>query len=164
MDRIGLYAGRAEPAPRPILSRNATTWIDDRRAAAFVTTKDPAVLLFSKNVSSMVKGKVKGEINSNLLIAMALFEALQLYGLTYSRDPIPTVTSNNQVLLDSDAPARGALADEQQSLFTLGEVCSPLSCLRHGLRARSSQRLRKFADVRHWLYYVSVKSDHSLAC
>ena len=44
----------------PILDRNATTWADNRRAAAFVTTKDPAVLTFSKNVNSMVKGKIQG--------------------------------------------------------------------------------------------------------
>jgi ankyrin repeat protein/tetratricopeptide (TPR) repeat protein len=105
----------------PILNRNATTWIDDRRAAAFVTTKDPAVLLFSKNVSSMVKGKVKGELDSNLLVAMALFEALQLYGLTYSQDPIPTVTSNNQVADYIQFP--------RQTLEYKGGKCGDLSVL-----------------------------------
>src|SRR5208283_3901770 len=46
-----------------VLGRSAITWTDDRRAAAFVTTEDPAVLMFSRNVNSMVKGKVKGEVN-----------------------------------------------------------------------------------------------------
>src|SRR5208283_3177539 len=75
----------------PILDRNATTWTDNRRAAAFVTAKDPAVLTFSKNVNSMVKGKIQGAVNPNLLTAIAFFQALQLYGLTYSQDPIPTL-------------------------------------------------------------------------
>jgi len=34
-----------------ILDRNAITWADDRRAAAFVTTKDPAVLTANKQVA-----------------------------------------------------------------------------------------------------------------
>jgi tetratricopeptide (TPR) repeat protein len=105
----------------PILDRNATTWVDNRRAAAFVTTKDPAVLLFSKNVSGMVKGKVRGEVNSNLLSAMAFFEALQLYGLSYSQDPIPTLTSANQVADYIQFP--------RQTLEYKGGKCSDFSVL-----------------------------------
>jgi len=81
----------------PVLNRNATSWTDDKRAAAFVTIRDPAVLTFSRNVNSMVKGIIKGEVNPNLITAVALFQALQLYGLTYSQDPIPTLTANSQV-------------------------------------------------------------------
>lgn len=79
----------------PILNRNATSWSDNQRAAAFVTTRDPMILDFSKNVNSMVRGKVQGD--ANLLSAVSLFQALQLYGLTYSQDPIPTLTSAGQV-------------------------------------------------------------------
>ncbi len=81
----------------PILNRNATSWSDDRRAAAFVTVRDPSVLAFSKNVNSMVRGKIQGAVNPNLLTAIAFFQSLQLYGLTYSQDPIPTLTANSQV-------------------------------------------------------------------
>jgi len=81
----------------PILNRNATSWTDDKRAAAFVTVRDPVVLAFSRNINSMVKGIIKGEVNPNLLTAAAFFQALQLYGLTYSQDPIPTLTANSQV-------------------------------------------------------------------
>ncbi len=105
----------------PILDRNATTWADDRRAAAFVTTKDPSVLMFSKNVNSMVKGKVKGAINSNLLTAMAFFQSLQLYGLTYSQDPVPTFTANNQVADYIQFP--------RQTLQYKGGKCSDFSVL-----------------------------------
>jgi tetratricopeptide (TPR) repeat protein len=78
-----------------VLNRNATSWTDDNRAAAFVTLRDPVVLDFSRNVNSMVKGKIPGD--PHLLSAIAFFQALQLYGLTYSQDPIPTLTSDNQV-------------------------------------------------------------------
>jgi tetratricopeptide (TPR) repeat protein len=105
----------------PILDRNATTWADDRRAAAFVTAKDPAVLTFSKNVNSVVKGKVKGAVNPNLLTAMAFFETLQLYGLTYSLDPVPTLTANKQVADYIQFP--------RQTLQYKGGKCSDFSVL-----------------------------------
>jgi len=81
----------------PILNRNATSWADNKRAAAFVTIRDPVVLAFSKNVNSMVKGTIKAAVNPNLLTAVAFFQALQLFGLTYSQDPIPTLTANSLV-------------------------------------------------------------------
>jgi len=70
-----------------ILDRNAMTWEDDRRASCFVTAKDPAVLSFSKNVSSIVKGKTAGAINPNLTTAIAFHETLSLCGLSYMQDP-----------------------------------------------------------------------------
>ena len=105
----------------PILDRNATTWADDRRAAAFVTTKDPSVLTFSKNVNSMVRGKIPGQIDQNFLTAMAFDEALQLFGLSYSQDPIPTFTANNQVADYIQFP--------RQTLQYKGGKCSDFSVL-----------------------------------
>jgi tetratricopeptide (TPR) repeat protein len=105
----------------PILDRNATTWADNRRAAAFVTTKDPAVLTFSKNVDSMVEGIIKGAVNPNLLTAIAFFEAVQLYGLKYSQDPIPTFTANKQVADYIQFP--------RQTLQYKGGKCSDFSVL-----------------------------------
>jgi hypothetical protein len=104
-----------------ILDRNATTWVDNRRAAAFVTTKDPAVLTFSKVVNGTVKGKIQSAISPNILTAMAFFDALQLYGLTYSQDPIPTVTSGNLVADYIQFP--------RQTLQYKGGKCSDFSVL-----------------------------------
>jgi tetratricopeptide (TPR) repeat protein len=70
-----------------LLDRNALTWEDDRRVAAFVSYKDPAVLGFSKNIVGMTKGKGSTAVNQNLLTAMAFHEALSLYGLSYVADP-----------------------------------------------------------------------------
>jgi ABC-type oligopeptide transport system substrate-binding subunit/tetratricopeptide (TPR) repeat protein len=105
----------------PILDRNATTWSDDRRAAAFVTTKDPVVVAFSKNVNSVVKRKTPGVVNPNLLTAIALFQTLQLFGLTYSQDPIPTLTANKQVADYIQFP--------RQTLQYKGGKCSDFSVL-----------------------------------
>jgi tetratricopeptide (TPR) repeat protein len=70
-----------------LYDRNASTWDDDRKAAAFVTSKDPLVLRFSKNVISMTREKQSGDLNRNLLHSVALFEALSLYGMSYVIDP-----------------------------------------------------------------------------
>jgi len=70
-----------------ILDRNAMTWDDDRKAAAFVTAKDPAVLTFSKGVVGQIRDKGPAAINPNLLAALGLFSALDLYGVSYVVDP-----------------------------------------------------------------------------
>jgi len=70
-----------------LYDRNATTWEDDRKAAAFVTAKDPVILKFSKNVVNAVKNKTSGSVNENLLHAIALHEAIAVYGMSYVVDP-----------------------------------------------------------------------------
>ncbi len=70
-----------------IYHRNAMTWDDDRKAFAFVTAKDPAILSFAKNVVSIIQGKTAGSIDANLLKAIALNETLSLYGVSYVVDP-----------------------------------------------------------------------------
>jgi tetratricopeptide (TPR) repeat protein len=70
-----------------LFDRNATTWDDDRKAAAFVTAKDSNVLRFAKNVAGMTKGTVGSGVNPNLLTALSLHTALSLYGMSYVVDP-----------------------------------------------------------------------------
>ena len=66
---------------------NALTWTDDRKAAAFVTTKDPLVLTLSKNVAGRLDSLGTATVNPNLDKAMALFEALGVAGIGYVIDP-----------------------------------------------------------------------------
>lgn len=70
-----------------ILDRNAMRWDDDRRAAAFVTAKDPAVLGFAKGVVGITRGKGPAALSANLSAAMAIFSTLDLYGMSYVVDP-----------------------------------------------------------------------------
>jgi hypothetical protein len=70
-----------------VYDRNAITWDDDRKAAAFVTAKDPSVLTFSKNVAGLIREKGTKAVNQNLRMAMALHETLSLYGMSYVVDP-----------------------------------------------------------------------------
>jgi tetratricopeptide (TPR) repeat protein len=70
-----------------LLDRNAMTWDDDRRAAAFVTAKDPAVLGFSKTISGLISDKGLKAVSTALQTAIAVHEGLRLYGLSYVTDP-----------------------------------------------------------------------------
>jgi len=70
-----------------IFDRNAIVWDDDRRAAVFVTAKDPLVLQFSKNTMGYIKSEGNQSVNKSLTQAIALFEALSLYGVSYVVDP-----------------------------------------------------------------------------
>jgi tetratricopeptide (TPR) repeat protein len=70
-----------------IYDRNATVWDDNRKVCAFMTTKDPAVLAFAKNVNAIAKSRGFSTVNPNLLSAIALHEALTLFGLAYVADP-----------------------------------------------------------------------------
>ena len=67
--------------------RNAMTWDDNRKAAAYVTAKDPEVLNFSRSVTSSITGRENRSICNNLQAAIALHEALDLYGMNYSPNP-----------------------------------------------------------------------------
>ncbi len=67
--------------------RNAMTWDDNRKAAAYVTAKDPGVLNFARSVTSYIRGRESRAICDNLQAAIALHEALDLFGMNYSPNP-----------------------------------------------------------------------------
>jgi tetratricopeptide (TPR) repeat protein len=67
--------------------RNASLWDDDRRAAAFVTARDPAVLRFSKASDGLIRSQDNQAVDHNLRSAMAMHQALSLYGMRYVVDP-----------------------------------------------------------------------------
>jgi len=105
-------------------NRNAVTWDDDRKACAFVTAKDPAVLKFAKNVAGWIKDEQIRAVDDNLEIAAALHEALDLYGITYIPDPTtPYVEfSQNELAIDY-------LQFPKQTLEFLAGDCDDLSIL-----------------------------------
>jgi TolA-binding protein len=83
-----------------VLDRNAITWDDDRKAAAFISSKDPSVLVFAKSVASSVRDLLSPGINGNLQAVMAVHEALRIQGLTYVKDPSSALETNNKQVVD----------------------------------------------------------------
>jgi len=70
-----------------IHNRNALTWDDDRKAAAFVTSRDPNILRYARNTAGVQEETPLQAINTNFRTAMAMFESFTTYGLTYVVDP-----------------------------------------------------------------------------
>ena len=104
--------------------RNAMTWDDDRRAAAFVTAKDPTIMSFAKNIASMLHGVDSSAINDNLQKAMAIHNALLLHGLTYVIDP-----NTSYVELSSSKTAVDYLQFPRETLEYKAGDCDDLSIL-----------------------------------
>jgi tetratricopeptide (TPR) repeat protein len=71
-----------------IWGRNAMTWDDDRKAAAYVTAKDPGVLNFARSVASYIHSKETRSLCDNLQAAIAFNEAIDLFGINYSPNPV----------------------------------------------------------------------------
>ena len=104
--------------------RNAMTWDDDRKAAAFVTAKDTSVLVFSNNINSMVKGKMSRAVEKNLQTAIAFHDALRLYGISYVSNPLTpySVVSKDKMAVDT-------LKFPRQTFEFKSGDCSDLSIL-----------------------------------
>ena len=95
-----LKAVRAETIR--VLDRNAMTWADDRRAASFVTARDPAVLALAKDVAGAVREAGGSGSDLDLRIAMGVYQALGLYGMRYVIDPASSYAdfSKNETAVD----------------------------------------------------------------
>jgi hypothetical protein len=70
-----------------VYDRNAMTWADDQRAAAFVTAKDPTILSFAKSLAGDLSAAKNPAISDRFQVAAGVHEALCLYGVNYVPDP-----------------------------------------------------------------------------
>jgi tetratricopeptide (TPR) repeat protein len=70
-----------------LYDRNAMTWDDDRKAAAFITAKDPEVLRLAKQTAGSIREHPNKAVNLTFRIGMGLLEALRLHGINYVIDP-----------------------------------------------------------------------------
>jgi hypothetical protein len=144
---LGARRAAIAPVQMPIFHRNAFSWEDDRRAAAFVSPRDFAALAFARYVGNAVHsallaqrwlelipphvrqtaGVRQGQISAipeNVLYAAALFEALRLYGVSYVVVPATSYRniSGNEAALDN-------VSYPYQALYYRGGDCTYLSIL-----------------------------------
>jgi tetratricopeptide (TPR) repeat protein len=70
-----------------LYGRNAMTWDDTRKAAAFITAKDSGVLDFARGTASYVHFRESRSLPTPLVVAVAIHEALDLYGVNYATSP-----------------------------------------------------------------------------
>lgn len=95
------HAAVEKSASLNLEDRNAMTWDDDRKIAAFVMYKDPGVLEIAKSIARSVN-ESGATIDENLSTAMAVHEALRRYRMSYVVDPNSSyvVNSKNASVVD----------------------------------------------------------------
>ena len=91
---LGKKCSATFPMIVPIYGRNNMSWEDDRCASAFVSSKDPAAMWFSKYVISTIRDNVRSGVPQNIQYAMGVFEALDQFGINYVKDPTSAFEDN----------------------------------------------------------------------
>ena len=96
-------------------NRNAITWDDDRKAAGFVTPRDPIVLRLSRHVAGLARGRGSPAVNIRFRQAIGVFEAMSLHGMNYVVDP-----DSSYIELSKAADAVDYVQFPNQSLRLIG--------------------------------------------
>ena len=104
--------------------RNAMTWDPDAKAAAFVTSMDPAVMHLSNNVNAMIRGVMNKAVDKNLQIGIALHDALRVMGISYTTNPLTGYET-----VRKDKAAVDTLKLPRDTLSYKSGDCSDLSIL-----------------------------------
>ena len=117
------------PFDMMIFHRNAFSWDDDRRAAAFVSPRDSAAELFAKYTAQAARryassNQAAAGAPESAVLAAALFDTFPLYGINYIIDPASSYTA-----LSSDASALDSINYPYQTLNFRGGDCDDLTIL-----------------------------------
>ena len=104
------------------LNRNAMSWDDDRRAAAFVSSHDGAANKMSKLARSIVNKNPQNDPAENISFARGIFAVLKAYGISYVKDPTSPFSSSETASVDF-------LQFPCQTLLYSGGDCDDLSIL-----------------------------------
>lgn len=112
------------PVTVTINNRNGLTWDDTDKAAAFVTSNDPAVRSFSAHTVPDARSRGKPAINTAFRSAMALFNAMGVHGVAYLPDPNTSFADKV-----SDKTAVDYLQFPAQTLELKAGDCDDLSIL-----------------------------------
>jgi tetratricopeptide (TPR) repeat protein len=114
------------------MNRNNMTWDDNSRVAAFVTANDKSVMMF-RSAAVTVVDQASSAVDAKLRMAMALHEALRLYGMKYWADPKSSFESKSKTKTEVDY-----LQFPEQSLQLKTGDCDDLSILYAALLEASS--------------------------
>ncbi len=127
-DLLGKSISYSVPQTMKIYGRNSMTWDDDRKAASFVSAKDPTVQLFARNTAGVIRELDQNAINLNLRVALGIFETLELYGMNYVIDP-----ASSYIDLSQNTTAIDFLQFPSQTLTFRAGDCDDLSILASSL-------------------------------
>ena len=120
---LGQKKRKTFPITLGVYGRNSMSWDDDRRAAVFVSSKDPAAMLFSRHVMSSVRNNLRSGVPINIQYAMGIFEAMDEFGINYVIDPNSSYSDN------VGSTSIDFLQFPYQTLMYRGGDCDDLSIL-----------------------------------
>ena len=120
----GVDVSQSRSATVLVNDRNALTWSDDRKAAAFVSSRDPWVLDLTGNFMATVKSMRNPELPKNLQTAIAVHEGLRIFGIGYM---LSTTRPFEQEVLNPEAV--DTLKFPRQTLSFRAGDCADLSVL-----------------------------------
>ena len=94
-----------------LYDKNALTWDDDRKVAAFITPQDSAIRNYASFIRQADKSITNRYLNENLQFAMQTFEALSEFGIMYQIDPTSPFTKvqEDTLIVDSISLPRETL-------------------------------------------------------
>lgn len=92
--RLGKKLSQSYALDVPVYGRNNMSWDDDRRAAVFVSSKDPAAMQFAKYTASIVRDNLCIDVPVSIQYAIGIFQALNEFGLNYVVDPSSAFEDN----------------------------------------------------------------------
>ena len=92
--RLGKKYSQTYALDVPVYGRNNMSWDDDRRAAVFVSSKDPAAMQFAKYTASIVRDNLCIDVPVNIQYAIGIFQTLNEFGLNYVVDPTSAFADN----------------------------------------------------------------------
>ncbi len=92
--RLGKKLSQSYALDVPVYGRNNMSWDDDRRAAVFVSSKDPAAMQFAKYTASIVRDNLQIDVPVNIQYAIGIFQTLNEFGLNYVVDPSSAFEDN----------------------------------------------------------------------
>jgi tetratricopeptide (TPR) repeat protein len=107
-----------------VYDRAALTWNDNRKAASFVSDKDPWVLSLSGGFMAAVRDKRNAELGKNLQTAIAVHSGLRVFGLGYM---LSTTRPFEQAVVDPEVV--DTLKFPRQTLAFKSGDCADLSVL-----------------------------------
>jgi tetratricopeptide (TPR) repeat protein len=107
-----------------VYDRNAMSWDDNQKAAAFVTPKEPVVMFYSNNINAVIKDKMNRVLDRNLQTAIAFHDALRLNGISYVSPPL-----TSYAVVSQDKQAVDSLKFPRETMSYRSGDCSDLSIL-----------------------------------
>ena len=94
-----------------LYDKNALTWDDDRKVAAFITPADSAIRNYASFIRLIHREVQNPYLSEPLQVAMQAFNALAVQGILYQIDPISPFTEmqENKLIVDSISLPRETL-------------------------------------------------------